>query len=670
MMMKAVGSGSGQLALAPYRRLVRVLFVIAAYCYCLLPTASAQPGRYSTENKKAIKLYEEARACMPMRDKACIEEKLKKSSEADPDFMESHLLLGEFYETEGRDADAEKEYQWAMDKNPVFFPNARFHLAEVQFRLGKYAQAEGNYQLFVDLKEAAPSLQNRAQLGLESCALARMAVQQPVPFNPVNLGPNVNGPGPEYYPCITADDATLFFTRLVKDENAAQGMQEDFFASRRGADGAWAPRSRVPVINTALNEGAGTLSPDGRFIIFTACELYGDYGPGRRGLGSCDLFISRRIGEKWSLPENIGAPINSKHWESQPSLGSDGRTLYFIRGLNTAEGTRMQDIYVSTLLDDGNWGKPERLPAQVNSEMVEESVQIHPDGTTLYFSSEGHPGMGGLDIYVSRKQADGSWSAAQNLGYPINTSGDENSLLVSAAGDIAYFGSDRPGGQGDLDLYSFVLPEPLRPNPVSYIRGKVTDKSSGAPVEADVELYDLATGKLTTGAYSDPKSGEFLVCLPSGKDYALNASSDGYLFFSENYAIAERGTAAKPIELPVALSPIGTGETIALRNIFFNTASAALLPESNAELGKLKRLLDTNVSLRVEVGGHTDNAGDDASNQKLSEQRANAVRDHLIADGIDGSRITAKGYGETKPVADNGTEQGRALNRRTELTVL
>lgn len=649
----------------------RSTMLVAAFAAsCALLSAYAQPGRYSTENKKAIKLYEEARACMPMRDKACIEEKLKKSSEADPDFMESHLLLGEFYETEGRDPDAEKEYQWAMDKNPMFFPNARFHLAEVQFRQGKYAQAEGNYQSFVDLGEASASLQSRAQLGLRSCAFARAAVQHPVPFDPVNLGPNVNGAGPEYYPCITADDATLFFTRLVKEQTAAQGMQEDFFVSKRGEDGTWGPRSRVPIINTAMNEGAGTLSPDGRFIIFTACELYGDYGPGRRGLGSCDLFISRRIGDKWSQPENIGAPINSRNWESQPSLGSDGRTLYFIRGLNTAEGTRVQDIYVSTLMDDGNWGKPERLPAQVNSDMVEESVQIHPDGTTLYFSSEGHPGMGGLDLYVSRKQSDGSWGEAENLGYPINTSADENSLLVSATGDIAFIGSDRPGGQGDLDLYSFVLPEPLRPNPVSYIRGKVTDKSNGAPVEADVELFDLATGKLTTGAYSDPKTGEFLVCLPSGKDYALNASADGYLFFSANYSIAKNGTATKPIELPVPLDRIGTGQTIELRNIFFNTASAALLPASDAELNKLKKLLDTNISLKVEVGGHTDNAGDDASNQKLSEQRANAVRDHLIGAGIDAARITAKGYGETKPVADNGTEQGRALNRRTEVTVL
>lgn len=630
-------------------------------------SAQAQPGRYSTENKKAIKLYEEARACMPMRDKACIEEKLKKCAEADPDFMEARLLLGEFYESEQRLPEAEKEYQWAMDKNPLFFPNARFHLAEVQFAQGKYDAAESNYRAFLDLREAAPTLQGRAQLGLESCAFARQATASPWPFDPKNLGTGVNGSGPEYYPCITADDQTIMFTRVIQAEN---GPQEDFYVSRRTNDGSWGNATRVPIINTPLNEGAGTLSPDGRFLIFTACEYMGDYGPGRKGMGSCDLFISRRIGEKWTAPQNLGAPVNSRNWESQPSLGSDGRTLYFIRGSNTAEGTRVQDIYTSTLQDDGSWSKPERLPDAVNSTSVEESVQIHPDGSTLYFSSNGHPGMGGLDIFVSRKQPDGSWTKAANLGYPINTSGDENSLLVNAVGDIAYFGSDRKGGLGDLDLYSFALPGPLRPNAVSYIRGKVTDKTSSAPVEADVELFDLATGKLVTGAYSDPKTGEFLVCLPAGKDYALNASAEGYLFFSENYSIAKEGSATKPIELQVPLSPLGTGQTIALRNIFFNTASAALLPESNAELLKLQRLLETNLTLKVEVGGHTDNAGDDASNQKLSDARANAVRDHLIAAGIEAARITAKGYGETKPVADNTTEQGRAQNRRTEITVL
>jgi outer membrane protein OmpA-like peptidoglycan-associated protein len=305
----------------------------------------------------------------------------------------------------------------------------------------------------------------------------------------------------------------------------------------------------------------------------------------------------------------------------------------------------------------------------VNTAFQEESVQIHPDGRTLYFSSNGHPGFGGLDIYMSRKQDDGTWGPALNLGYPINTGADENSLLVNAAGNVAYFASDRPGGFGDLDLYSFELYPEARPLAVSYIRGKVTDKTNGQPVEADVQLYDLTTGALATGAYSDPRTGEFLVCIPAGRSYALNASAEGYLFFSQTYDVAA-GTPKEPYTLDVPLSPLTAGSVIALRNIFFNTASYELLPTSNAELDKLTGLLKSNPTLRIELGGHTDNVGADAANMTLSDQRAKAVRDYVVAKGIDGSRITAKGYGETRPVATNDTEEGRAQNRRTEVTVL
>jgi outer membrane protein OmpA-like peptidoglycan-associated protein len=458
----------------------------------------------------------------------------------------------------------------------------------------------------------------------------------------------------------------------VKDpELIPWGMQEDFMVSHRDAQGAWQAAKPIPTVNTRqYNEGAGTLTPDGRFIVFTKCATEdGSYGGSLQGFGSCDLFISRRIGDRWTPPENLGPPVNSRNWETQPSMASDGRTLYFIRGTQAQDGIKSMDIYTTALQEDGTWSKPEKLGANVNTPYQEESVQIHPDGRTLYFSSNGHPGFGGLDIFVSRKEEDGSWGKALNLGYPINTGADENSLLVSADGEVAYFASDREGGLGDLDLYSFELYPEARPLAVSFIRGKVTDRTNGQPVEADVQLYDLATGKLATGAYSDPRTGEFLVCIPAGRSYALNASSEGYLFFSQNYDVAT-GTPKEPYTLNVPLSPLTAGSVIALRNIFFNTASYDLLPASNAELEKLVQLLRTNTTLRIELGGHTDNVGADAANLTLSDQRAQAVRDFVIAQGIDASRITAKGYGETKPVATNDTEEGRAQNRRTEVTVL
>lgn len=658
LVVRAIRSFSAKLALL-------------ATCLCLLQPAFAQPGGYSTTDKTAIKRYESGSDCMRARKWECAESEFTKAADADPNFVEPRIMLAEIAEQQGKDDVAIQRYREVIAAAPNFFPVGRLHLADLEFKRGDYDQAEKNYKAYI-AQEEEPLRKARAKLGLENCAFAARAIQQPVPFEPVNLGPNVNSEDPEYYPCITADDGTLIYTRRVKaPEIQPWGMQEDFYVSRRDIDGNWKSSIPLPVVNTrAFNEGAGTLSPDGRFLIFTKCALAdGSYGGSLQGEGSCDLFISRRIGDRWSVPQNLGTPVNSSHWETQPSMASDGRTIYYIRGSVARDGIKSMDIWTTTMGDDGTWSKPEKLGPNINTPMQEESVQIHPDGRTLYFSSNGHPGFGGLDIYMSRKQADGSWGAALNLGYPINTGSDENSLLVNAQGDIAYFASDRPGGLGDLDLYSFALYPEARPLPITYIRGRVYDKLTDASVEADVQLFDLATGELATGTYSDPKTGEFLVCLPSGRSYALNASASGYLFFSQNYDVAA-GTPKDPITLDVPLSALTAGSSIALRNIFFNTASAELLPASNTELEKLVKLLQNNPSLRIELGGHTDNVGADSANLTLSDQRAKAVREFVVSKGIDAERITAKGYGETMPIATNDTEAGKAQNRRTEVKVL
>jgi len=652
----------------PAEALILLGFVIAT---CLPQLVLAQPGAYSSQDNGAIKRYESGSECMRLRKWDCAESEFAKAAEADPRFLEPRIMLAEIAEQKGEDAVAMARYREVMAINPRFFPVAQLHLADLEFKAGDYAAAKKNYTSYMT-EEEEPQRKARAELGLRNCEFAARAMEQPVPFEPKNLGPQVNSADPEYYPCITADDATLMYTRRVKaPEIPVYGMQEDFYVSRRDLEGNWKQSIPLPVVNTrAFNEGAGTLSPDGRFLIFTKCALEdGTYGGSLSGEGSCDLFISRRIGDRWGVPQNLGTPVNSGHWETQPSLASDGRTLYYIRGAVARDGIKSMDIWTTTLGDDESWSKPVKLGATVNTPFQEESVQIHPDGHTLYFSSNGHPGFGGLDIFMSRRQENGEWGPALNLGYPINTSGDENSILVDASGKVAYFASDRPGGLGELDLYSFELYAEARPLAVTYIRGQVYDAGTKAPVEAEVQLYDLGTGVLATGAYSDPRTGEFLVCLPAGRRYALNAAAAGYLFHSANYDVAE-GVTKEPLTLDVPLSALTPGSSIALRNIFFNTASYELLPASHAELDKLVQLLRSNPTLRIELGGHTDNVGADAANLTLSDQRAKAVRDHVIEKGIDGGRITSKGYGETKPVATNDTEEGRALNRRTEVTVL
>ncbi len=626
------------------------------------------PGGYTTKESKAIKLYEDGLDAMHARKWDAAEGSLKKAAAFDERFVEPRYALAELYAMKGDDPAAMQWYREAIGIAPRFFPMAHLHLADIEFRNQDFAAAEAHYKSFLEMEDE-PVRRQRAKLGVDNCAFAAKAIRQPVPFEPVNLGPAVNSPDPEYYPCITADDRTLLFTRDLPDGASPWGHQEDFYVSTRDEQGAWTKARPVSGVVTPANEGAGTLSPDGRFIIFTACAgIDGDYGAGRKGLGSCDLFISRRIGNRWSPPENLGPPVNSRHWESQPSLGSDGRTLYYVRGTQPRDGIQSMDIFVTRLQEDGSFGPPEKLGPQINTPFQEESVQIHPDGRTLYFSSNGHPAFGGLDIFVSRMGDDGVWGPALNLGWPINSGGDENSLLVSADGRIAYFASDRAGGLGGLDLYSFELYPEARPEPVTYIRGVVTDITNGKPVEADVELYDLTSGKLATAAYSDPSTGEFLVCLPTGRDYALNATAEGYLFFSANYSVAASKDGVPPV-LEARLSPLTSGSTLTLRNIFFNTASAELLPASNTELDKLLRLMKANPSIRIEVAGHTDNVGADADNQRLSEQRAAAVARFLTGYGIDAARVTSVGYGESRPVATNDSEEGRALNRRTEVLV-
>lgn len=643
---------------------------LAAVCAMGLATGLlAQPARYTTTNGKAIKLYESGAECMRQRKWDCAEGNLKKAAAEDPRFLEPRIFLAEMYEERKLAKEAMAVYREVLAINPAYFPPAALHLAELEMGQGLYDEARKHFNL-AKQHDNDPQRRQRATRGIANADFAEHAMKLPVPFEPVNLGPGVNTAEPEYFPAVTVDDSTLMLTRLVKDQRSPYGVQEDFFVSHKQQDGTWGKAQPITTVNTVDNQGAGTLTPDGRFIIFTQCAgMDGSYGGGLKGLGSCDLFISRRVGDRWSKPQNMGTPVNTGGWESQPSMGSDGRTLYFLRGARSRDGQQNTDIYVSRMGEDGTFGKPELLGPNVNSAGKEESVQIHPDGKTLYFSSDGRPGMGGLDIYMSRMKPDGSWGEAMNLGWPINTGGDENSVLVDANGSLAYFASDREGGFGDLDLYGFELYQEARPTPVTYIRGRVTDKATGKPLEADVKLYDLATGKLATAAYSDPETGEFLVCLPIGVDHALNATAEGYLFFSRNYSFsAVDGNT--PFQLNVQLSKAESGQTFALRNIFFETASYALLPASTVELNNLLGLMKATPALRIEVGGHTDNVGNDAANQQLSEQRANAVREFLINQGIDAARVLAKGYGETRPVATNDTDEGRAQNRRTEVTVL
>ena len=511
---------------------------------------------------------------------------------------------------------------------------------------------------------------------IENCEFAIEAIKNPVDFNPINLGSSINSELPEYFPSITADDSTFLFTRRVNDLSAPGGRQEEIFVSKKTPNNHWSNSSLVSnAINSKYNEGAPTFSPDGQYIIFVGCETgaKGDYeyGDDRKGYGSGDLFYSQNNGTNWSKPVNLGSKINSKHWETQPSFSSDGKTLYFIRGMTYDRQRRNpdnQDIYVTTITEDGQWSKPEKLPPNINSPHREESVQIHPDGKTLYFSSNGHPGMGGMDLYMSRKLDDNTWSDPINLGYPLNTYKNDISILISPKGDKGYFSSDREGGYGDLDLYSFNVDKKFKPLPITFIKGKIIDAESKLPLFAFFQLTDLKKGNIISQMQSKLENGEFLITVPKNIDFALHAEKEGYMFYSRNI-YRDNLSLSKDGFLIIELEKVKPG-TFILENIFFEKSKSSLKKSSLVELNKVLKLMQINPDLKIQISGHTDSDGDDDFNLELSINRAKSVVNWLIENNIDQNRLSFKGYGETRPIEENNSIANKAKNRRTELTII
>lgn len=663
--------------------------------------AVSQGGSWGTKNKKAIKLVEQGMAAaneinfttglpnyqagIPYFDKAIAK---------DPNFIDAYLIKADYATRSGDHVTAIQAYKKAIEINPEATATGYMYydLAVLEWSNGYYADALTHGKKFITYKAANPESVEEAMWLIKNCEFAVEAVKNPVPFNPKNIGAGVNSEDPEYFPTLTVDQKQLLYTRRVTSSNGYQ--QEDFFVSTDD-HGYWTNGVPMPPnINTYNNEGAPTFAPDGRTLIFVGCidQRYG-YGEGRRGYGSCDLFVTEKVGNKWLDPINLPGAVNSKHWETQPSLSSDGKTLYFIRGTVGNSGGRNKrngDIYVSKKQADGFWGLPEKLPANINTPYSESSVMIHPDGRTLYFASNGHIGMGGYDLYMTTLQPDGSWSDPKNLGYPINTSDNENSLLVYSSGELAIFGSDREGGLGDLDLYSFEMPESIRPTRTIYMTGTVFEQNTDKKLEAEFSLIDLASDVEVVRSISDRVNGSFLVTLPVNKDYALIVNKEGYHPYSVNFNLSVPENSNEPYHKDVPLKPIISTEPVNLANVFFDLGSHVLRKESYVELNKLVGFLNKYPNLKIELQGHTDAQGDDQSNMTLSDNRAKSVMNYLVSKGINAERLTAKGYGETKPntttnaagetvtlteeyinsLPENEQKAAHQLNRRTMYQVI
>ncbi len=643
---------------------------------CLLLPLGAFAQKITSEkdlSKKERKWYNEALSYNRSEDFSKAIEVLEKVIESAPDFMDARILQASIKGQTGDLEACEAGFEAIVQQAPDYNTRVWYELALTEMQLQKYDEAVAHFEKYLAEDPKSDRRRQKAEAYLANARFAAKAVANPVPFTPVNLGDSINTTDQEYLPSFTADGEYLIFTARVN-------RQEDFFFSQKTGT-QWSQRKPLEAINTPFNEGAQSISADGRLLVYTFC---GNTGPGST---SCDLYYTEKKNGDWSAPQPIGSPVNTASWEGQPSLSADGYTLYFASDRAGGRGSR--DIWKSTRNNDGSWSKPTNLGPTINTTANDECPFIHPDGETLYFCSAGHPGMGGLDLYVARLNTEGEWEAPMNLGYPINTPATEGTMTVSLDGKTAYFARDKnnlnnPQGRQqrlvDNDIYSFPLYAEARPQPVTYVKARVINAQARRGIEANIELIDLTRDKVFLSATTD-YDGHFLVSLPVGRDYALNVNRTGYLFQSEHFALSEANTVDNPFLLEIVLQPIpesttaaeGDGEVskpIILQNLFFTTGSAELRPTSTTELQRLQRLLDENPKLHIRIDGHTDNVGSEEDNLKLSENRAKSVYDWLIAHGIDADRLSYQGFGESRPLTENDTEEGRQRNRRTEFVVV
>ena len=580
-----------------------------------------------------------------------------------------------------------------LEKAVAFAPSIN---ADVSYRLGnayrygyEFDKAIAEYKKYKStLTSKNAEMIRTVDKNIEECNTAKELVATPVRVFIDNIG-ELNTVFPEYGPVISADESVLIFTSC-RDNTTGGGRDEngiyfeDIYIAYNDGNRRSAPVNPGKPLNTGEHDAIIGLSNDGQTMFVYKTENGGD------------IFESNLKGDVWSKPKNMGSKINSKYHESQASLSYDGNTLYFVS--DRPGGFGEHDIYVSRRDAKGNWSDPQNLGATINTQYDELSCFIHPDGKTLYFSSQGHKTMGGFDIFKSVYE-NGKWSEPENLGYPINTPDDDLFFSISANGRHAYFSSSREDGKGEQDLYKITMlgPEKIpvnnaedmliayKTNPVNekvteaavelstskltLLKGVIRDEENKQPMSAEIVLVDNAKNIVIATLESNSKTGRYLVSLPSGINYGISVKADDYLFHSENFDIPESAGYQEVIK-DVDMKKIDIGSKIVLRNIFFDTGKSTLRPESEYELSQLTGLLNGMPKLKIELSGHTDNRGSATMNQKLSEDRAKAVVDYLISKGINASRLTYKGYGFDQPVATNDNEAGRQLNRRTEFKII
>ncbi|MES2515573.1 MAG: OmpA family protein [Bacteroidota bacterium] len=646
------------------------------------------------DNKKALKLYEKATDKKKYKKPERLAF-LRECLAEEPDFAEANMAMAReivvHSKLENKSfAAAVPFFLKAIAACPQIHSEAYYYIGFNYYEETKNDSAIKYLQQFIkfkddDEKKFSKTYEGEIYQAKEMIKFAKKESElkkKIVPFDP-KVVTGISTKTDEYLAYVAPDDITCFFTRKVplKSMNtvkALDGEKEVFMVAKRDKTGVFNKGEEMspPFNTTDDNQGSCTISIDNKLLYFAMTRNEGGAQP------NCDIYVSRNEDENWTEVSKIGANVNHPvYWDSQPTLSADGNSLYFAS--DRPGGYGGIDIYI-TKKDPktGVWGVPQNVGPKINTRGDEKTPFIHSDSETLYFSSGpskmgdgGHFGFGGMDIFYIRKNDKGEWLEAENIGYPINTEADDLGFLVSTDSKTGYFfsydeGKMRGKGIGRYDLYSFDLYKEARPQETTFLTGDIKDKSGNKVEGAKVEVVNTVT-KEKTLAVVDSIKGTYMVAINLKKkdDLLITVKKDDYAFSSKVISIKEASFEKKPKPVSIEVNEAVSGSSFVLNNLYYNTNSADLKKESFIVLESFAEYLAENPGITIEIQGHTDNVGAVKANEALSANRAYTVKAYLEEKGVDGKRITAKGFGPNKPVAENTTEEGRSKNRRTEFLI-
>ena len=611
--------------------------------------------------------YADGRKAIKLKKYDVAIDKFKEAVRINPQYKDGWFYLGKTYDFINRNEEAIEAFRKLEKLDADYNYTIYYDVAKAYIELKNLRAARIYIKRYLDRAPKNAKTTKAIHLAMNRLRYIDISAElrdeelnttDPEPIAALN---SISG---DYMPQVNPIGNKLYFTSVRKGgfdfQDGSKGPndwgEDIYFASLE--NNQWTEPQLLPApINSKGNDFGSAFTGDGQTMVFVRCDA-------SDGLGSCDLYITQLNGDTWSRPVNMGNVVNSDDWESQPTINADGNKIIFTSTRSGGYGG--SDLYMIEKNHLGLWGVAQNMGSTVNTPFSENSPFLAADGKTLYYSSSGHPGMGGADIFYTVYD-EGRWSTPKNLGRPINSEGNDTNFSISAAGK-AYFASSRLDPK-NFDIFRVELPDELKPKPTIILQGVVSNSETEDPLSALLLIEDLNSGELIATNKSNELSGEYLVVLPSGRDYSVSVSSEGFFFFSQSFELPKDTTYAE-ITNDIALEPIKKGTKVVLNNIFFELGKAELKPISYVELNKAVDLMSKNGGMKIEVGGHTDSQGADASNLSLSQKRAEAVVDYMVLAGIDRARLIAKGYGESQPIAENTTKEGRARNRRTEFVIV